>query len=92
MTGRDAKEVVEGYSALRRARDPRRRLSLATQLLELLGAIESAVSAIRDDAVSQLRSAGASYGEIAELAGVNRSRAAQLAHRTLAARGKAANR
>jgi hypothetical protein len=82
MSARRLATVAEGYSALRRARDPRRRLQLATQLLDALGALELAVSGVRDDAVSALRSTGASYAEIAQLAGVNRSRAAQLAQRT----------
>lgn len=88
MSARSLARVSEGYSALRRARDPRRRLLLATQLLEALGALEMAVSGVRDEAVRALRSAGSSYAEIAQLAGVNRSRAAQLAQRTTTTDGR----
>jgi hypothetical protein len=88
MSARTVAKVAETYSALRRARDPRRRLALATQLLDLLGALERVVSGVRDDAVSALRSDGASHAEIAQLAGVNRSRAAQLAQRTSLVRGR----
>ena len=88
MSGRALAKVGDGYAALTRTRDPKRRLLLATQLLDQLGALEQAVSAMRDDAVSVLREAGASYAEIAELAGVNRSRVAQLAQRTTAARSR----
>jgi hypothetical protein len=88
MSARTVAKVADGYAALRRCRDPKRRLLLATQLLDLLGAVERVVSAIRDDAVAVLRSSGASYAEIAELAGVNRSRAAQLAQRTTTTRSR----
>jgi hypothetical protein len=82
MSARTVAKVADGYAALCRSRDPKRRLQLATQLLELLGSVERVVSAMRDDAVVALRSAGASYSDIAEVAGVNRSRVAQLAQRT----------
>jgi len=88
MSARTVAKVADGYAALGRCRDPRRRLLLATQLLDVLGRLERAVSAMRDDAVAALRASGASYAEIAELAGVNRSRAAQLAQRTTAARSR----
>ena len=88
MSSRTIAKVGDGYAALMRTRDPKRRLLLATQLLDLLGVMEKAVSAVRDDAVSAMRGAGASYAEIAELAGVNRSRAAQLAQRTTTTRSR----
>src|SRR4051794_38997420 len=61
MSSRTVAKVADGYTALARMRDPKRRLLLATQLLELLGSIEKDVSSMRDDAVSVLRGAGASY-------------------------------
>ena len=88
MSSRVVAKVADGYAALKRTRDPKRRLLLATQLLDVLGSMEKDVSSLRDDAVSAMREAGASYAEIAELAGVNRSRAAQLAHRTTTARSR----
>jgi hypothetical protein len=88
MTSRTVAKVADGYAALRRTRDPKRRLLLATQLLDLLGSMEKAVSAMRDDAVFAVRATGASYAEIADLAGVNRSRAAQLAQRTTTGRSR----
>jgi len=88
MVNRTVVKVADGYAALTRTRDPKRRLLLATQLLDLLGSVEKAVSAMRDDAVASLRAAGASYAEIADLAGVNRSRVAQLAQRTTTARSR----
>ena len=88
MSSRIVVKVTDGYAALTRTRDPKRRLLLATQLLELLGSLEKTVSAMRDDAVAALRVAGASYAEIADLAGVNRSRVAQLAQRTTMARSR----
>src|SRR4051812_29460910 len=88
VNSRTIAKVADGYTALARTRNPKRRLLLATQLLELLGSIEKDVSSMRDDAVSALRGAGASYAEIADLAGVNRSRVAQLAQRTTVARSR----
>ena len=88
MSSRTLAKVGDGYAALMRTRDPKRRLLLATQLLDLLAVMEKAVSATRDDAVSALRASGASYAEIAELAGVNRSRVAQLAQRTTTVRSR----
>ena len=88
MSSRSVAKVADGYAALTRTRDPKRRLLLATQLLDLLGSLEKAVSEMRDDAVSALRATGASYAEIADLAGVNRSRVAQLAQRTTTARSR----
>ena len=88
MSSRTLAKVEDGYAALRRTRDPKRRLMLATQLLDQLGLMERAVSAMRDDAVSAMRAAGASYADIAELAGVNRSRVAQLAQRTTTVRSR----
>ena len=86
MSRQTVAKVTDGYAALARTRDPKRRLLLATQLLDLLGSIEKSVSEMRDDAVAALRDSGASYAEIAALAGVNRSRVAQLAQRTTTAR------
>jgi len=88
MSSRAVAKVGDGYAALKRTRDPKRRLQLATQLLDQLGVMEKTVSAMRDDAISSLRAAGASYAELAELAGVNRSRVAQLAQRTTTARNR----
>jgi len=81
-------KVADAYAALRRCRDPKRRLLLATQLLASLTSLERLVSEARDDAVLALRAAGASYADIAKLAGVNRSRVAQLAQRTTTARSR----
>lgn len=81
-------KVADAYAALRRCRDPKRRLLLATQLLASLTALERLVSEVRDDAVLALRATGASYADIAKLAGVNRSRVAQLAQRTTTARSR----
>ena len=88
MSSRALTKVADGYAELRRTRDPKRRLLLATQLLDQLGAMEKSVSVMRDEAVSALRAAGASYAEIAQLAGVNRSRVAQLAQRTTTTRSR----
>lgn len=88
MSSRTLAKLGDGYAALMRTRDPKRRLLLATQLLDQLGEMEKSVSGVRDDAVAALRAAGASYAEIAELAGVNRSRVAQLAQRTGTARSR----
>lgn len=67
--------------ALRRLRDPRRRAAAATALLEQLSELERQVSAIRDDAVRRLRQAGGSYGSIATVSGLTRSRVVQLLQR-----------
>jgi hypothetical protein len=82
MSGRIATDLASQYASLRRSRDPRRRLLLATQLLDALTDLQQAVSSMRDESVSSLRKAGASHAEIAQAAGINRSRAAQLAQRT----------
>lgn len=82
MSGRIATDLAAKYATLRRTRDPRRRLALATEVLDALTELQRSVSSMRDDAVFTMRSAGASHAEIAAAAGVNRSRAAQLAQRT----------
>ena len=82
MSGRIATDLATKYATLRRTRDPRRRLLLATQLLDALTELQRSVSSMRDEAVFAMRSEGASHAEIAQAAGVNRSRAAQLAQRT----------
>jgi len=87
MSGRIATELSSQYATLRRARDPRRRLLIATQLLDALTELQQIVSSVRDEAVFAMRSAGASHAEIAQAAGINRSRAAQLAQRTNGRRG-----
>lgn len=67
---------------LRRLQDPGRRAAAATALLEQLSDIEREVSAVRDDAVRRLREDGASYGRIAAVSGLTRSRVVQLLQRS----------
>lgn len=78
---RPGPELHDALLALRRMRDPRRRVAAATTLLEQLGEVEREVSALRDDAIRRLRAEGHSYGGIASVSGLTRSRIAQLLHR-----------
>lgn len=68
--------------ALRRLRDPGRRVAAATALLEQLAELEREVSAVRDEAVRRLREDGESYGSIAAVSGLTRSRVVQLVQRS----------
>ena len=67
---------------LRRLRSPARRAAAATLLLEQIAQLEREVSAIRDEAVRQLREQGESYGGIAARSGLTRSRVVQLLSRS----------
>lgn len=68
--------------ALRAEPDPAKRAALATQALTALALLESEVSAVRDSALRELRQTGASYAQIADLAGLTRGRVAQVLRRT----------
>ena len=75
-------DVSSALLALRRMRNPTRRVAAATDLLERLAALEREVSRIRDDALCRLREDGESYGAIASASGLTRSRIVQLLRRT----------
>lgn len=74
-------ELQQRLQALHRLRDPGRRAAAATALLEQLAEVEREVSAVRDDAVRRLRERGESYGSIAAVSGLTRSRVVQLLQR-----------
>ena len=67
---------------LHRLGDPGRRAAAATALLEQLAQLEREVSELRDEAVRRLREAGESYGSIAAVSGLTRSRVVQLLQRS----------
>lgn len=68
-------------AALRAERDPAARAAQATRALTALTVLAAEVSAIRDSALRELRKAGASYAQIADVAGVTRGRVAQVLRR-----------
>lgn len=74
-------EPGEQLRALRATRDPRQRVALATELLEDLRVVELRVSELRDAAIVRLHDLGASYQEIATVAGLTRGRVAQVIQR-----------
>lgn len=74
------------FRSLRRLRDPRRQVALATELLEDLRVAELAVSQARDAAIVRLSEQGCSYQEIAAVAGLTRGRVAQVVRRARTAR------
>lgn len=76
-----ATDLPAALLALRRMRNPSRRVAAATDLLERLTGLEREVSRIRDEAICRLREDGESYGAIAAASGLTRSRIVQLLHR-----------
>lgn len=67
--------------ALRAEPDPATRAALATRALTAVTVLASDVSAIRDSALRELRETGASYAQIADVAGLTRGRVAQVLRR-----------
>lgn len=78
----DDVDVLAAVRAVRRMRNPARRAAAATVLLDRLSLIEREVSALRDSSVRRLRDDGESYGAIARVSGLTRSRVVQLLQRT----------
>lgn len=74
--------MLAALRELRRMRSPARRVAAATVLLDRLALLEREVSALRDASVRTLREEGESYGAIAQLSGLTRSRVVQLLQRT----------
>jgi len=66
---------------VRRISDPARRLTAATRLLEELRTAQEKVAVLRDSAVRELVQRGASYQNVAVIAGVSRGRVAQIMRR-----------
>lgn len=74
----DVTAMCDQLYALRRSRRPERRVELATDVLKGLAELSAEVSAVRVEALRCMRAGGASFGEIAEVAGLTRARVAQL--------------
>lgn len=70
--------LVRQVRALGAVVDPERRLTMATVVLAELRALQDEVVATRDAAMRALITAGYSYQQVADIAGLSRGRVAQV--------------
>lgn len=81
VSARTVEKLHERLLLLNRLRDPERVGALATEVIDLLRALEDDVSAMRDTAVRALHDQGGSMNDIARRIGVTRGRVFQIIQR-----------